>query len=510
MSSASNQTGLFSIANIATFPESSGTKINHPFVAKWLTSDRKLSPETLALLPVASGTTFFPDLQQHSEAVFFGYSEGWKARAVPEKGFTAKKGWKPSFWNLEAVLESLRGGDHDVYITEGEIDAASLVEAGLPACQVLSVPNGASGASADAAIPYLVDALASGLNRATRYIWCGDADEKGLALREQFVHQCGVAKFWYVDWPDGTKDANDLLRRDGPEDLRNYVLSRAVAWPVDGIYRLSELPEPPKFTLWEPSLDCLKGRVFFAPRTLSVVTGQPGHGKSTFMGQMWFEIIRDYGVVGCFASFETRPKPHIRRQVRTLFHVKPEFEQTEEELKQADRWMDDHYLFLNHPEQRPTLNWFLDQAEIAVVRHGARIISLDPWNRLEHAREVRESETEYIARCLRSMYVFAQDMNVHFQIIAHPAKLGSERKGTIPELEDISGSKNWDNMVDQGFVIHRPRLFDAVGQRVTKAKFLVRKARFEELGYPLSVNIDYDVNARCYVTDHSSDLVEEP
>ena len=27
-------------------------------------------------------------------------------------------------------------------------------------------------------------------------------------------------------------------------------------------------------------------------------------------------------------------------------------------------------------------------------------------------------------------------------------------------LEDNSGSKSWDNMVNQGFVVHRPKFFD--------------------------------------------------
>jgi twinkle protein len=468
----------------------------------------------LELLPAASGITFFPSLEGgkggRSKGVFFKYADGWKARAVPEKAFVASKGWKPGFWNLERVLDALQGGGFDVYITEGELDAASLVESGLSADQVLSVPNGASGASSEAGIPYLVDALRGGLNMATKIIWCGDADEVGLALREQFAQQFGIAKFWYVDWPEGIKDANDLLMKEGPNHLRNYLLREAQAWPTMGVYKLSELPEPPKFTLWEPRLENLRGKAYLAPRTLSVVTGQPGHGKSTLFGQLWFEIIRDYDLVGCFASFETRPKPHIRRQIRTLLNGMPEHQQTEGELKKADEWADAHYLFLNHPEQRPTLDWFLDQAEIACVRHGVKVLQLDPWNRLEASRTRDESETEYIARCLRALHVFAVDMNCHVQIIAHPAKMGGDRRGGIPELEDISGSKAWDAMVDQGFVVHRPRLFDAVGERVTKAKLVVRKTRFEELGYPLSVNIDYDLNERRFTPDYSSDLVEDP
>ena len=68
-----------------------------------------------------------------------------------------------------------------------------------------------------------------------------------------------------------------------------------------------------------------------------------------------------------------------------------------------------------------------------------------------------ETETKYIGRCLRNLHAFAHDMNVHPQILAHPAKMGGDRKNHPPLLEDISGSKNWDNMVDQGYVVQRPK-----------------------------------------------------
>ncbi len=321
--------------------------------------------------------------------------------------------------------------------------------------------------------------------------------------------QFGIAKFYYVDWPDGIKDANDFLKAQGPDALRDYITQEARAWPITGIYKLSELPEPPKLTLWEPEIECLKGKLFLAPQTLSLVTGHPGHGKSTFMGQVWFEILQKYDLVGCFASFETRPKPHMRRQIRSLFNRHPEYMLSPEEIAAADEFIDHHYRFVHHPEQRPNLDWFLDMAEVAVVRHGARVLQIDPWNRLEASRGRDETETEYIGRCLRAMSVFAQDMNVHVQVIAHPAKMDSTRRGRAPELEDVSGSKNWDNQIDQGMVIHRPRLFDEVGNRVTKAMFIVRKSRFEELGYPMAVNIDYNLVSKCFIADHSTDMVAE-
>jgi twinkle protein len=300
-----------------------------------------------------------------------------------------------------------------------------------------------------------------------------------------------------VEWPEGCKDANDYLRKDGPVALQALVAEGALPWPVEGLYRLDELPEPPPLTLWHPGFPEWESKVHLAPRTLSVVTGHPGHGKTTMFMQIWYQICNAYGLTAAVASFETRAKPHHRRTLRQLHAGKLEYLMTEQQIRAADTWIKDHFLWLLHPNQRPSLEWFLEMAEVAVVRHGARIIQVDPWNRLEADRGHGESETDYIGRCLRTLHAFAHDLNCHVQVLAHPAKMDATRKGRAPELEDISGSKNWDNMVDQGFVVHRPKFFDESG-RSTEAEVWHRKSRFEELGHPCKLKMTFDLKTGHY------------
>lgn len=457
----------------------------------WLQS-RGISSQTLAQFDVGSGTVFFPDLEGKSEAVFFRYADGWKARAYPDKAFVAGDGFKLSFWNLGQVLAA---NPDEVFIVEGECDAMALAEAGVQAERILSVPNGAKIKPAEdpkelRGYDYVFEALSAGLSKVKRFVWCGDADTAGRSLREDMVKVLGAARFHFVEWPEGIKDANEMLLKDGAEALRELVWDGALPWPVSGIYRISELPEPPQMVLWKPGFPEWGNRVQLAPRTMSVVTGHPGHGKTALWNQIWFNVVDKYGVILCSASFETRPKPHVRRQLRTLFTGQLECFMTEEEKRTADNWINDRYLFLVHPDGRPTLEWFMDKAEIAVVRHGAKILQVDPWNRFEGSRGPGENETDYIGRCLRSLHSFAIDMNCHVQILAHPSKMDSARRGGPPALEDIAGSKHWENMVDQGFVIHRPKMFEN-GQAKTKAAFYHRKARFEELGYPCKLFLDY-------------------
>jgi twinkle protein len=53
-------------------------------------------------------------------------------------------------------------------------------------------------------------------------------------------------------------------------------------------------------------------------------------------------------------------------------------------------------------------------------------------------------------------------------------------------------------MVDQGFVVHRPRFMDENGQRSTEAEFFHRKARFDELGYPAKLKMNFDLLSGSY------------
>lgn len=458
--------------------------------AIWLKEERRINRETWEKLPVAAGTVFFPELKRRSKAIFYRYPDGWKARSIEEKSFTQKAGTTQTFWNLEAVLA---GPLTSVFIVEGEQDVLAMVEAGIPANQVLGAPSGS-------ALSYVEEALKTGLCRAKFFVWCGDQDKVGLELRTQMAKLLGAPRFRFIEWPEGIKDANDILRSDGAGELLDRVENGQKEWPIEGLFKMSDLPETRDMILWSPGFDDWGGRLSLAPGTLSVVTGHPGMGKTQLWTQIWFQVAKRHDVVMAVASFETDPKPHLQRTLRTLHARRLVTWADEEELAAADRWIDDHYRWVVHPDRRPTLQWTLELAEAACVKCQARVLQIDPWNRLEAAREGKESETEYIGRCLRVLYNFARDMRCHVQILAHPSKADAQNRGKPPVLEDIAGSKHWDNMVDQGFVVHRPRMFDDDGNRITYAELHHAKARFDALGYPTKFGLEFDVDMGRYGT----------
>lgn len=490
--SRSTQTARSGIAGTADGPAVSAKGLAYA-------RSRGISAETLAKLGVRSGTASFTDGKR--EALFWPYIQNgevvnWKATSIEGKAFTGMPKGKMCLHHVDDL------GD-DVIIVEGEWDMAAMVEAGVPVSGVTTIPNGANGSGNG--YGYILDSDW----RPKRVVLATDNDEVGLILRGTLAKIFGAAMCWFIDWPEGSKDANDYLKSDGPSALHELATQGALPWPVVGLYRLDELPEPAPLKTWLPGFPEWEGKVRLAPGTMSVVTGHPGHGKTQLWMQIWQQVVLNYGITVAMASFETRAKPHHRRTIRSLLERCPEKDMSPQQMAKADRWINDHYLWMWHPEQKPTLGWLLDTAEVAVVRHGAKVVQVDPWNRLEHDRDSRESETDYIGRCLTALYVFAQDMNCHVQILAHPAKMDGKRRDMPPMLEDISGSKHWDNRVDQGFVVHREQLFDQ-GQRKTECTLFQRKARFEELGHPCALDLRFDPSVSRYESVDYANQFGEP
>ena len=467
-------------------------------VAQWA-ERRGISRSTLEVLGVASDTS----PKTGAEIIVFPYTRdntviNRKVRPIAEKRFWMDTGGELRFYNLDAVLK----GPNDIaYVVEGEMDCAALVEAGFPAHEVLSVPIGSQSVDASDENPekggryrWVDTALAEGLSKVKKFVLVTDNDAKGQALRQDLIRLLGPARCWFVDFPDSIKDANDFLVKFGPADLRIYIEEDAKEWPVEGVYGLLDIPEPEPLVLWQPGFPEWRGKMAFAPRTVGVVTGHPGHGKTTLMAQIWFQICRDYKISGVVASFETRAKPHHRRNMRQFMFGRLERDLTDEQKKEAYNWTHEHFRWLIHPNRKPTLKWILDMAEVAVVRNNCRFLQIDPWNRLEGTGPSGMRETDFIGQCLDELLDFANDLNVHIQVIAHPSKMLPTKDGRrpIPSLGDISGSKHWDNKVDWGATVHRDKIFDK-DTRQTEAEFIVMKSRFDELGYPVRLPLSYSV-----------------
>lgn len=461
-------------------------------VQKWLMS-RGINQETIDAfgLVIENDVLSFPYLRG-SEAVYI------KHRG-PQKRFWASDGGTLRLYNLDRVL-----GSKNAVIVEGEMDALALHSAGIPIDRILSVPNGAPQEPGNLSrYKYILDAWQEGLSRELEVIIAVDNDKPGKALAKDLEMIFGPARCRIVTWPEDCKDANDVLVKHGPDVLYDTVTA-APPVHVDGLFRLSEIEEPEPMVTWEIGFPGIEGKIAMAPGTVSVVTGHPGHGKSAFFLQVMLNIAKIYGIKVALFSAEMPVKPQVRKQLRQYFWHRPENQLTDSEKAKADAFVDDHFVFLVPSAQEQTLNRIMDLFEVAAIRHGCRYLAVDPWNKLELDKPKDVSETDHIGKCLDGFITFARRYQVHVQIIAHPSKPNTPGRVEAPMLSDISGSKNWDNRVDQGFVVHRSRFYDdETKSRVTDCKLFMRKARFMELGFPCAINMTFDLNKQAYLcTDY--------
>tara|TARA_R100001086_G_scaffold184738_1_gene103236 strand:+ start:235 stop:1704 length:1470 start_codon:yes stop_codon:yes gene_type:complete len=456
---------------------------------------RKISPETLRAMNVGGEIISFGDANKIS--IIFNYLDNagqivnWKARSLHDKVFRQVSGGTQQFYNQAAVLQ---GPLDEVYIVEGEMDALALIEAGIPADSVLSVVGGAPANASEnpqdaKRYGYMIDACSQGLSQCKRFIIVTDNDDPGRHLRADIATILGVASCHWVDWPPDIKDANDALIQWGAEGLSLYLREAVKEYPISGIFRLSEIPEPPQMTLWSGWLEW-ENRLKISPTCLSIMSGWPGHGKSHLSQQLWAQIVRRYDIRVALMSMETREKPFVRRNLRSAYWGKLEMEMSDAEKKEADDWIEDHFLFIHHPQNSPGFEWLCDAVNNAYARYGISAASIDPWNMIVPSyNSSKETETSWIGSCLDKCTYLAKACNLHLQILAHPAKpLGAGVREQIT-YSSIAGSQHWANKADQVMSIHRDKFTDDYGARNTAARLIVHKSRYEELGYPCEIGM---------------------
>ena len=184
-----------------------------------------------------------------------------------------------------------------------------------------------------------------------------------------------------------------------------------------------------------------------------------------------------------FASFEQSPQVDHRRALRSYYAEKLEITMSLDERKKADAWIDERFGFIVPDEDDDvTLTWFLEHAAAAVIRYGADIVVVDPWNEMDHTRPQDMSLTEYVGFAIKQFKKFARKYNVHLIVVAHPAKMlrAKDGKYPVPGLYDISDSAHWSNKADMGIVVHRE---DLIASKETKIR-VVKSRYHSQIGRP--------------------------
>ena len=432
---------------------------------------RGITRDTVDNYSITASTQWIRSVNGNTDCVGFAYRNNgvpyaYKWRAIQAKGFTCV-GSPQHFYLHDRVTV---GGD--VVICEGEIDALSLRQAGVD--NSISVPNGAPmkvsegkvSPEEDRKFAYVWNSRTV-LNAAKKVYLAVDGDEPGMALGEELSRRIGRAKCWQVKWPDGCKDANDVLVKHGPEAIK-AALEAAEPWPVAGLFeakhyteKVSTLWEKGNAKGWSAGYDEVDEIYSVVPGQMTIVTGIPSSGKSEWIDQVMINLALKNDLKFAVCSFENPPEAHIVKLIEKKVG-KPFFTGVTERMSELERdaalsWVNNHFSFIDTSDGEPsTIDSILDRASSAVMRMGIRGLIIDPYNFIE--RDFKNSETDYISAMLTKVRNWARGNEAHVWFIAHPAKMmRTDGKVPVPGGYDISGSAAWFAKADFGMTVDRQK-----------------------------------------------------
>ena len=381
-----------------------------------------------------------------------------------------------------------------VVICEGECDAMAIEVAGYES--VVSVPDGAPApttknyASKFDFLENCEDVLAP----LREIIIAVDNDLPGNTLAAELVRRLGPERCLWVSWPDGCKDANDVLMQHGSSLLRD-CLDHAQPWPISGIGTGKTLKNgieamyesaPPRglSTGWLE----LDQYYTVRPGELTIISGIPSHGKSGFVSALAINMARLHDWNLTIFSPENAPMERYAATLISLYIGKRfwgEARMSLDEMHTGRDWLSDHVTFLMPEDDSPTMDWLLSLAKIQVYRQGIKGLILDPWNEIESNRPAHRSETDHISTSLSQIKRFAMLHGIHVWVIAHPTKLRKAENGKYagqyppPTPYDIAGSAHFRNKADNCLTIWRD-----VEANNNHVSVFVQKVRFLSVGKP--------------------------
>lgn len=313
------------------------------------------------------------------------------------------------------------------------------------------------------------------LQQAKSIVLALDYDEQGRKDIGPLAYSLGRGRCRFVQYPDGVESLAQLEGALEEVNVRR-ILDRAPAWATPSVRKASELPPRPLRMVHSTGIEGFDHHFRVREGDVSVWSGIPGHGKTTFLNHVMLSLADSQGWNVCFCSFEqdtvTNHVPNIRKWLFSSPRTN-----SQPQRKQIDHWIDDKLSFVDPQSDESyeelTLDWVEDTILKAVRQFGAQIYVLDPWNEIEHDKPSNLSMHDYIGKALRRIKRIARDLNVHIAIVAHPTKLKTENGP--PGMYDISDSSHWANKPDQVVVVHRPAMNEHV-------EVYIRKCRFQELG----------------------------
>ena len=405
-------------------------------VAAYLREERQLSPETLAKFKVSEDGAqkgyYMPSFHPNGELARFK----WVAlrRENGKKVMNSSINSAPILYGWQAIPRNTR----TILICEGEIDAMTWSQWGIPA---LSVPNGAKNLQ-------WLDEDWDALEPYDEVFISFDMDDVGESVVKDVANRIGLHRAKIVRLP--RKDANEWHVKDSPTEAEVMaVLAGATVISPIQFLEQTKLIEEAWEAMTNPNRDGMRTRLFedklvFRPGETTVVTGYPGHGKSTLL----FGIMVEAATKGHKVVIASMEMPVTQQLIIMAKQFYSRCDITKEQLAAFIEWTVGRIYCLD-VYGMVSVEDVIGLMEYGAKRFGCRFAVIDSIMKLN----INSEDFEGQRLVTNKLTCFAKENKMHLFLVAHPRKgmTENEKLGML----DVKGAQDIIAQPDNVLVVHR-------------------------------------------------------
>lgn len=452
---------------------------------------------------------------EYSEAgkdyVIFPFLFEGKARMIKRRNIDDKKDIRPTSSDQEKCLfgwQSIPEDSRTVVICEGEIDAMSFYQFGIPA---LSVPfGGGSGNKQD-----WVENEYENLNRFDEIILCMDMDDAGKAANFELIKRLGNDRCRVATLP--LKDANECLQAKYDFQAMREIITQAQAIDPselrkakiyeEGVYKLLDHSggyEDCFFMPWAKMRDQFQFR--FSEYT--VLNGINGHGKSQGAGHIILGALSQ-GERCCIASMELKPErllARLTRQASALTDGVP----TRDFVSSIFNWYGEN-LWIFECVGTAKADRIIEVFTYARKRYGIRVFLIDSLLKCGFGEDDYNGQKAFCEKICD----FKNDYGCHVLLVTHSKKKRDEEEeinkfdvrgsGSITDLAD--NVINWMRNKKKERLLSKPDIEDVSQiEGLPDAFVVVEKQRNGD--WEGRFNLWFDKNSYQFKAEQNSPLTQ--